>query len=336
MKITKPIPFVFIATIFLSSVTVQTKPSKFNIEGKVQGYSNGTKLYLHDLSDGSYKQIDSTIISNDQFSFSGYIKTKYLRSSISTTDFSDRASFWLEKGLTSFEANKGNFNKAVIKGAKIQDDQNRLKKIIDTAKNVHEAEYLFVKNNPASVISAHILSVYCSSWEKETVSTLYKSFSKKVKATGYGEKISAFISLNRDIKVGDEFVDFKQKDSSDKSVKLSDFKGKVVLLEFWGSWCGPCREANPSLVKLYNEFNQKGFEIVGVAAETDKQKWINAIKTDGLTWVNVTDLKGSDNKAAMIYGISGYPTNFLIDKSGTIIAKEVYGEELRKLLLKIL
>ena len=104
-------------------------------------------------------------------------------------------------------------------------------------------------------------------------------------------------------------MDFAQKDTSNKVVKLSDIEGKIVLLEFWGSWCGPCREENPLLVKIYNEFKQKGFEIFGVASETDKLQWKKAIKADGLTWTNVTDLKGSNNKAAMIYGVSGYPTN---------------------------
>jgi len=328
---TKIVSLLFLATLLLSSASGQTT---FKIEGKVQGYSNGTKLYLHDLSDGSYKQVDSTIIVDDKFIFTGDLKRAFIRSAISNTDLSDRTSFWLESGTMSFSAEKGNFRKAVIKGSKIQDDQNRLNKLVDTAKNKQEVEYLFVKENPGSVVSANLLSVYCSSWKKDKVVALYNSFSKEVKSTDYGKKVSDYISLNRDVKVGDKFVDFAQNDSSNKSVKLSDFSGKVVLLEFWGSWCGPCREQNPSLVKIYSEFKVKGFEILGVGAETDRRKWIEAINKDGLTWINVTDLKGDNNKAAMIYGISGYPTNFLIDKNGTIIAKDVYGEKLRDLIAK--
>ena len=89
-------------------------------------------------------------------------------------------------------------------------------------------------------------------------------------------------------------------------------------------------------MEIYNDFRLKGFEIFGVASETDREKWITAIKADKLTWINVTDLKGSSNKAVLIYGVSGYPTNYLIDKNGIIIAKDIYGDELRKALLKIL
>ncbi|MGB8194983.1 MAG: TlpA disulfide reductase family protein, partial [Chitinophagaceae bacterium] len=261
----------------------QSNISAFTIEGKVQGYSNGTKLYLNDLSDGSYKQVDSTVISNGKFIFKGKLKTKYLKSNISTTDFEDRATFWLESGIISFSADKGNFNKAVIKGSKIQDEQQKLNKLLDTAKNRQLAEYLFVKNNPNSIISAYTLNVYSKSWNRDTVSVLYHSFSKDIKSTTYGERILEFLTLNRNIKIGDKFVDFMQKDTADKDIRLSDLKGKVVLLEFWGSWCGPCREENPSLVKIYNDFKPMGFEIFGVAAETDKRQWIKAIKADGLT-----------------------------------------------------
>ena len=331
---TKIISLIFSVIVCFSGVFGQTKVTKFKIDGKVIGFSNGTKLYLHDLSEGSYKKIDSAFITNGKFSFSGHIKTKYLKSSITTTDFADRVSFWIENGLTSFFAEKGNFNKAIIKGSIIQADQNRFNKLLDTAKNTKEAEFHFVKSNPKSVISAYVLSVYCSTWAKDTISNLYKSFSKEMKATDFGKKIFDSITLNRDIKVGDKFVDFSQKDTSNNGVKLSDFKDKVVLLEFWGSWCGPCREGNPSLVKIYNEFKLKGFAILGVASETDKKQWLKAIKMDGLLWTNVTDLKGNNNKAAIIYGVSGYPTNFLIDRNGTIIAKNLYGDDLRNWLAK--
>jgi peroxiredoxin len=335
MIMTKTTLLFFAETLFVFCVFGQTKMTTFKIEGKIQGFDNGTKLYLSDLTDGSYNnQIDSTIIQDNQFNFKGNIKTKYLKSAISTTDFQDRATFWLESGLTSFSADKGNFKKAIILGSKIQSDQNTLNKIRDTIENTEAIDYLFIKNNPSSIISAHTLISYCNTWSKNTISILYNAFSKDVKLSDYAKKVFDFISLNREIKIGDKFVDFSQSDTANNSIRLSDFKGKVILLEFWGSWCGPCREENPALLKIYNDFSTKGLEIFGVASETDKKQWIKAIKTDKLTWVNVSDLKGSSNKAVLIYGVSGYPTNFLIDRNGVIIAKDVYGEDLRKMLLK--
>ena len=327
----------FLGTIFITSFLFgQTQNSKYTIVGHVQGFSKGTKIYLNDLSDGSYKKIDSSQIINGKFTFSGQLKTKFLKSSISTGDYSDRVTLWLEKGLTTFSAYKGKFNKADIKGSTIQEKFTELTKLRDTLEKIDQVDYTFIKQNPKSVIAAHTLSSYCNLWNKDTILALYNSFSKEVKLTSFGKKISTFLSLNRNIKIGDKFVDFSQKDTSGKFIKLSSIKSKSILVEFWGSWCGPCREENPSLVRIYNEFKQKGFEILGVASETNKQQWTKAIMTDGLNWINVTDFKGGDNNAAMIYGVSGYPSNFLIDKDGIIIAKDVYGDDLRNWLLKIL
>ena len=131
-------------------------------------------------------------------------------------------------------------------------------------------------------------------------------------------------------------MDFSQTDTKNNLVKLSDFHGKIVLLEFWGSWCGPCRESNPELVKIYNEFKNRGFELLGVGAETSRDVWLKAIEKDKLTWTNVTDLKGDKNTVALMYGVSYYPTNFLIDKKGNIIARDLQGDKLRKMLKQIL
>lgn len=325
---------VLVSIIISASLCGQTEKSKFTISGQVQGFSNGTFIYLNDVSDGYYKKLDSALIKDQKFVITGYLKTKYLKASITSFDNDDRATFWLENGFTSFKAEKGNFTKARIIGSPIQKKWSEYICLLDTAKNAEQAEFMFIKANPNSIISAYALSYKLKNWSKDTLSTLYKVFSKNVKQTDFGEKINNYISLNRNIKIGDKFVDFSQKDTANKIVKLSDFKNKIVLLEFWGSWCGPCREENPGLVKIHNEFRLKGFDILGVASETDKSLWIKAIKADGLTWTNISDLKGGNNKAAIIYGVTGYPTNFLIDKAGTIIAQDVYGEDLRNWLLK--
>ena len=326
-----------LGTILISnSLWGQSQNSKFIISGQVQGFSNGTVIYLNDVSDGNYNKIDSALITDTKFSFRGYIRNKYLKASITSFDYDDRVTFWLEKGFTSFKSQKGNFAKAQIVGSSIQRKWNDLIFSLDTAKNSKQVEFRFIKKEPNSIISAYSLSNNLKTWSKDTVTSLYKLFSKEVKQSDYGKKVYDFISLYRNIKIGDKFVDFSQKDTSNKIVRLSDFNGKIVLLEFWGSWCEPCREENPELVKIYNQFKSKGFEILGVASETNRTQWTKAINTDGLTWTNISDLKGGDNKAALIYGVTGYPANFLIDDTGTIIAKDIYGEDLQNLLLKIL
>jgi peroxiredoxin len=326
------LPIMFVSTCLLG----QTQISKFYIKGEINGFTNGTIIYLNDISDGNYKKIDSAFILDNKFSFVGNLKTKYLKSSLTSFDYDDRVTFWIEKGLTTFKGERGSFKKSRINGFKIQKKWNELINLLDTTQNESQTEYVFIKANPNSIISAYSLSNNFRTWNLDTISTLYKLLSKEAKQTKYGKRIFGFVSLNKNLKIGDSYVDFSQKDTSDNIIKLSNFKGKIILLEFWGSWCNPCREENPSLVKIYNEYKSKGFEIFGVASETDKQQWIKAIKNDGLPWTNTSDLKGNDNKAALIYGVIGFPTNFLINKEGIIIAKDLYEDDLKKILFTLL
>lgn len=119
-------------------------------------------------------------------------------------------------------------------------------------------------------------------------------------------------------------------------VKLSSFKGKYVLLDFWASWCGPCRKENPNVVAAYNRFKDKNFTILGISLDDDKDKWTNAIEKDGLTWAHASDLKGWESIAARTYGVQAIPTNFLIDPQGNIVARDLTGEALEAKLAELL
>jgi thiol-disulfide isomerase/thioredoxin len=131
--------------------------------------------------------------------------------------------------------------------------------------------------------------------------------------------------------------DLEFTDPNGKLIKLSSLRGKVVLLDFWASWCGPCRRENPSVVAAYNKFKDKGFDIYSVSLDQDKAKWISAIAQDGLVWKShVSDLKGWQSQAAAKYGVQGIPAQFLLDKDGKIIAKNLRGEELSRRLAEVL
>lgn len=326
-----------LTSIYILTTSFQNqKRNTYQINGSVTGFTDSTLLYLDDVTDGNFNHIDSTYIIDRKFMFKGSLKNQIIKGYIRTKDFQDRFSFWLENAVIYVTAEKGKFKDAIIKGSKTQDEQSKLNSVLDASKDRKKEELQFVQHNPNSIISGSILSTYSSTWGKDTTAMLYKRFSKELKNTFYGKKILDYITLNKNVKIGDKYANFLQQDKYGKSINLSDFGGKIILLEFWGSWCGPCREGNPQLVKIYNDFNDKGFEILGVAAETNKEQWLKAIDTDKLPWTNVTDLNGDKNKAALIYGVSYYPTNFLIDRTGTIIAKDLSGEKLREQLLKIL
>ena len=148
--------------------------------------------------------------------------------------------------------------------------------------------------------------------------------------SAYGKKIANFIRLNKDPKIGEQFADFEMSDQNGKTKKLSDLKGKTILLEFWSSSCGPCRQENPNLVKTYKKFNPKGFEVFAVSLDEEKDSWVRAIEKDSLNWEHVSDLKGNDNEASLIYGVNGIPDNFLIDHNGIIIGRNLRGDKLNE------
>lgn len=314
----------------------QTQEKHFHIEGNLVGFSDSTMLYLDDATSSSPVHIDSTFIINNRFKFSGSVHRNTMQAIIRTANFEDYKFFWLENAAITFRAEKERFREAEITGSKTQMEDDSLSAAIKHSGNEQQSSIAFINSHLSSIVSAYVLSVYASSWGRDTAAMLFNKFPASVKSTSYGKKIEHFIMLNKDVQVGDKYTDFTEQNISGKNISLSDYNGKVVLLEFWGTWCGPCREGNPELVKIYNDFKNKGFNILGVAADSDKDYWMKAVKQDGLIWENVTDLKGDQNKAALIYGVSYYPSNYLINKEGVIIAKDLQGDALRAKLTEVL
>lgn len=142
---------------------------------------------------------------------------------------------------------------------------------------------------------------------------------------------------NAGLGVGDLAPDLVFPDPNGKTRKLSDLRGKVVLIDFWASWCRPCRMENPNVVKVYNNYKDKGFEVFSVSLDQQKNSWTKAIKDDGLVWENhVSDLKYWHSEAASIYNVNAIPATFLIDEKGVIVAKNLRGQSLENALAKLL
>jgi peroxiredoxin len=336
MFMSKTLSLLVLVIVFSTNSFSQAQKRHFEINGNLSGFTEGTLLYLDDVTTSSHVPIDSTIVIDNHFHFSGSLQENVLNVLIRTSDFSNYKFLWLENSTIIFNAEKGKFRDAKVTGSKTQNEADQLSSAVQTSGNEKETSIAFIRSHPNSIVSANILSIYAPGWGKDTAATLYHTLSDKMKNTSYEKDILEFITLNKTVKIGDKYIDFTEPNVEGKNISLSDYDGKIILLEFWGSWCGPCRKGNPELVKIYNEFKSAGFEILGVAADGNKDDWTQAVQKDGLTWQNVTDLKGDKNKAVLIYGISYFPANFLIDKQGVIIAKDLRGDALKSRLQKIL
>lgn len=197
----------------------------------------------------------------------------------------------------------------------------------------------FVANNLSSPIAIFCLESYSGmDLDPAKVEPLFIQLPDETRNSTSGKNFEKRIQSAKQTAIGSMAPEFVQEDTLSRPVALSSLRGKYVLIDFWASWCGPCRAENPNVVKAFNQYASKGFTVLGVSLDQPgaKQKWMDAIHKDGLTWTQVSDLKYWDNAAAKLYGVRGIPQNYLLDPSGKIIAKNLRGEALMKKLSEVL
>lgn len=229
-----------------------------------------------------------------------------------------------------------------IKKAKNSNATDEVNSLDELYKKIENEQKVFIRNqicdNPSDVLSPFILYRYKWAFDLDELREITKKFSPEL-STGYLGLVNDYIKMLERTEVGKPYLDFTLNNIEDKPITLSSIIGrhKIVMIDFWASWCPDCRVENPNIVSVYNDFHEKGLEIISVSLDTDKNAWIKGINDDGLYWDNhVSDLKGWNCAASTEYGVAFIPQNVLVNENGIIIAKNLNGDELRLFIEKYL
>lgn len=345
-----------------SSISITVRAQNTEVSGQIKGLSQPSVKIIY-TADGVFKT-DSATASGDNFTWKGNLDEPQLLSIIIGQN---NYSFFAEPGHMQLTGVKGSSQSLKVTGSSMQNDAEAFAAFIKDLTDQQDLLYTgynnasaedkalvnkkskelgiqrgkrtaqFITDHPKSFFSIYLISGRASfGTDYKEVKSLYDKLDASVKRTVSGKRLAVKLDQLKSSRIGTQIADFTQPDTSGKPVKISSFKGQYVLVDFWASWCAPCRAENPNILKVYTEYKDKGFTVVGISLDNKAANWKKAIRDDKMPWTELSDLKGWKNDLSASFGINSIPSNLLIDPSGKIIARDLRGPMLENKLKQIL
>ncbi|MEO6221441.1 MAG: TlpA disulfide reductase family protein [Ginsengibacter sp.] len=329
-------------------IAVQTDKS-FVITGNISGFKDGTAVsFLNEQTNQPEKQ---TTIQNGKFIIKGQMAEPGFKGLV----FGDQppvVPLFLDNSNITISGDKNAVEQLKISGSPshaLYTELTNAMKPYDTiiasgavmddnaVNQVEKISTEFVQKNQGSYVAPlAIIRMYQITQNGTKAEELYKLLPAAVQSGGLGQFANQQIQESKINPIGSTIKDFSQNDTTGRTVNINSFRGKYVLLDFWASWCKPCRMENPNVVAAFNKFHDKNFTILSISLDQAKPAWLNAIQMDGLIWSHVSDLKGWNNEVAALFQVRSIPQNLLIDPGGKIIAKNLRGPVLESKLNELL
>ena len=360
---------VFIITSALLFVACNNlKDNEFLISGTANGIENGKKVFIEVQTETGTLAKDTAVVTDGKFELKGItkeidlgfirieneqinlplileegkieiniVKDSLHKSTLGGTPNNDKfqkfntESRAISEKVAKFEKDNG----PEMQKAQMSNDTVTINKLLKEYKKfqneMNDYSKKFIKENPDAYLSVLLLENFLMRQylTPEEIKSYFEGLDKDVKETKSGKKIKTALDSMTAIVIGKPAPNFSAPSPEGKTISLKESLGKVTIIDFWASWCGPCRAENPSVVALYNEFHPQGLNIIGVSLDKDAAKWKEAIAKDGLIWPHVSNLKFWEDPIAKQYNVQSIPATFILDEKGNIVAKDLRGEELR-------